>query len=284
MSASARSQVPSVPLKDGRSIPQLGLGVWQVPVDRCAEVVGHALEIGLRHVDTAAAYGNEAQVGEAIRESGIPRDDLFVTTKLWNDDQGHEAARRALHTSLERLGLDVVDLYLIHWPMPSAGRYVDTWKTFVELQQEGLVRSVGVSNFLPEHLDRIVAETGVEPVVNQVELHPRFAQRELRDVHAERGIVTEAWSPLGQGQVLEDATIAAIAERLGRTPAQVVLRWHLRQGNVVFPKSVTPARIEENLDLFGFELSAEDVAAIDALDRGPDGRIGPDPATFTSPS
>jgi len=268
-------------LRDGEQIPQLGFGVFQVPPSATAEAVLRALEAGYRHIDTAAAYRNEAEVGLAIRDAGLERRDVFVTTKCFNDDQGREPARRALHASLERLEFDYVDLYLIHWPVPAHDLYLETWEAFIELRDEGLLRSIGVSNFKEPHLERIIAATGETPAINQVELHPYFQQRGLRREHAERGIVTEAWSPLAQGQALEDPTIRAIAERHSRTPAQVVIRWHLQLANVVIPKSVTPARILENIDEYGIELSAEEMAQIDALDAGR--RTGPDPDTFIRP-
>jgi 2,5-diketo-D-gluconate reductase A len=272
------SQVPSIPLGSDVEIPQLGFGVFQVPPEDTAAVTARALQVGYRHIDTAAAYANEAGVGEAVRTSGLDRDELFIVTKCWNSDQGHDSALRACETSLRRLGLHYVDLYLIHWPVPSRDLYVETWKAFIALRGRGLVRAIGVSNFQPGHLRRVIEETGVTPAVNQVELHPRLAQAELRRVHDELGVVTEAWSPLAQGQVLDDPVIAAIAERHGKTAGQVVLRWHLQLGNVVIPKSVTPARIAENFDVFDFELSAEDMSAIGGLDRGE--RIGPHPDTF----
>jgi 2,5-diketo-D-gluconate reductase A len=276
--SSTTSPVPNVPLPDGVEIPQLGFGVFQVPPEDTTEVVLRALQTGLRHVDTAAAYQNEAQVGRALRASGLSREELFVTTKCWNDDQGFDRAKRALEASLDRLELDAVDLYLIHWPAPSQDLYLETWRAFIELKADGLVRAIGVSNFQPAHLARVVEETGVTPAVNQIELHPRLQQPGLRREHAARGIVTEAWSPLAQGQVLDDPVVTAIAEAHERTPGQVVLRWHLQLGNVVFPKSVTPGRIRENFELFDFELRSEDMAAIDALDAGE--RIGPDPDSF----
>jgi diketogulonate reductase-like aldo/keto reductase len=280
MSAPA-DRVPRLPLNDETEIPQLGFGVFQVPPADTAEVVTRALLAGYRHVDTAAAYRNEAGVGQALRASGLDRSEVFVTTKCFNDDQGRQQAPRALKASLDRLELDYVDLYLIHWPVPSRDRYVETWEAFVELQAEGLARSIGVSNFQPAHLERIVAATGVTPSVNQVELHPRLQQVGLRREHEELGIVTEAWSPLAQGRVLGDPAVVQIAEAHGRTPGQVVLRWHLQLGNVVIPKSVTPERIEQNLDVFDFHLDAGEMEAIEGLDTGE--RIGPDPDTFVRP-
>jgi 2,5-diketo-D-gluconate reductase A len=281
MSAST-DQVPRIALAGDVRIPQLGYGVFQVPPEITADVTTRALQAGYRHIDTAAAYGNETGVGQAFRASGLAREDVFITTKCFNDDHGFEAAKRACRASLDRLELDHVDLYLIHWPVPSQDRYAETWKAFIELQQEGLTRAIGVSNFQPAHLRRIIDETGVTPAINQVELHPRLQQPGLRREHAELGIVTEAWSPLAQGALLDDPVIRGLAEAHGRTPAQVVLRWHLQLGNVVIPKSVTPGRIEENFDLFGFELDAADMEAVAALDRGE--RIGPDPDTFVRPS
>nr|WP_051109600.1 aldo/keto reductase [Promicromonospora sukumoe] len=259
-------------------MPQIGFGVFQVPDAETTRAVGHALEAGYRSVDTAAVYGNEAGVGRALAESGLARDDLFVTSKLWTDSMARDAVRPALERSLELLGLDALDLYLIHWPAAARGQYVAAWEGLVEAREAGLVREIGVSNFQPAHLDAIVAATGVRPVVNQVELHPALQQRELRAHHAGLGIVTEAWSPLAQGAVLDEAAVAGAAEAHGVSAAQVVLRWHLQHGNVVIPKSVTPARIASNLDVLGFELTAQEVAAIDALDR--DGRTGPHPDRF----
>ncbi len=281
MTTSSSIDVPGVPLRGGGEIPQLGFGVFQVPPEDTEDVVLRALRAGYRHVDTAAAYRNEAAVGRAIRASGLAREEVFVTTKCFNDDQGYGESRRAFDASLERLGLEHVDLYLIHWPVPSHDRYVDTWRTFIELQGEGRAQAIGVSNFQPDHLDRIIAETGVTPAVNQIELHPRLQQPELRAKHEQLGIVTEAWSPLAQGQVLDDPTIVELAERHSKTPGQVVIRWHLQLGNVVFPKSVTPERIEQNIDVFGFELSDAEMDAIEKLDRGE--RTGPDPDTFVRP-
>jgi 2,5-diketo-D-gluconate reductase A len=270
---------PALDLNDNHTIPQLGFGVFLVPPDEAHAAVSHALKTGYRSIDTAAAYRNERGVGEAVRASGIDRGELFITTKVWNNDQGREEARRAFDASLERLGDDHVDLYLIHWPAPARDRYVETWKTLCELHTDGRARSIGVSNFRIEDLERVIEATGVTPAVNQIELHPRFQQSELRAFHAEHGIVTESWSPLGRGAVLEDETIGRIASAHGRTPAQVILRWHLQLGLVAIPKSVTPSRIEENFGVFEFELSDQDMDAIAALDAA-DGRIGPDPAGF----
>ncbi len=273
--------VPSLTLDDGVEIPQLGFGVFQVPPDETQRVVEEALAAGYRHIDTAAAYRNERGVGAAVAASGVPREEIFVTTKLWNASHGNDEARTAFEKSLGRLGLDRVDLYLIHWPVPLQDRFVETWRAFEEFREEGRARTIGVSNFRVEDLERLRAESETLPTVNQVELHPRFHQTELREYHARHGIVTEAWSPLGQGALLGEAPIVSIAERLGRTPAQVVLRWHLQLGNVVIPKSVTPERIRENIELFDFELGAEEMAAIEAIDSGR--RSGPDPATFSTP-
>jgi len=279
--SSQTGQVPLVPTRGGGAIPQLGFGVFQVPPDETTEVVLLALQQGYRHIDTAAAYRNEPEVGTAIRDSGLDRGEVYITTKCWNDNQGYEEARRALEKSLGRLETDYVDLYLIHWPVPAHDRYVETWKAFIEAREEGLVRTIGVSNFQPAHLRRLIEETGETPAVNQIELHPLLQQRGLRTEHEELGIVTEAWSPLAQGLALKEQAIAEIAGRHGRTPAQIVIRWQLQLGNVVFPKSVTPERIAENFDVFGFELDESEMDAIAALDRGE--RIGPDPDTFVRP-
>ncbi|MFJ2650001.1 aldo/keto reductase [Streptomyces sp. NPDC087420] len=265
------SKVPTVTLNNGIEMPQLGFGVWQVPNDETAQAVGTALEAGYRSIDTAAIYGNEEGTGQAVAASGIPRDELFITTKLWNADQGYDSTLRAFDTSLAKLGLDYVDLYLIHWPQPEKALYVDTYKAFEKILADGRARSIGVSNFLPEHLERLAAETSVVPAVNQIELHPRLQRAESRAYHAEHGIATEAWSPLAQGKNLLDVpTVVAVARKHGKTPAQVVLRWHLQLGNVVIPKSVTPSRIQENFDTVsaGFELDADDLAAFAALDEG----------------
>ena len=269
----------SLTLNDGRMIPQVGLGVWRTPADDAAVVVRTALKAGYRAVDTAAIYGNEAGVGEGVRASGLPRDEVFVTTKLWNESQGYDRALRAFDKSVERLGLDHVDLYLIHWPCPQQGLYLESWKALIRLREEGRARSIGVSNFAPEHLERIISETGVVPAVNQIELHPRFQQASLRAANAAAGVLTESWSPLGQGQILEDPIIAGLAAKHGVTPAQVVIRWHVQLGLIVIPKSVTPARIVQNLDVFGFALDTNDMAAMASLDTE-NGRIGPDPASF----
>jgi len=271
-------QIPNITLRDGVEIPQLGFGVFQVPPPETAEVVGRALLAGYRHIDTAAIYRNEVGVGEAIRASGLDRSDVFVTTKCFNDDHGYEQATAALMASLDRLKMEQVDLYLIHWPAPSKDLYVQTWRALIDLQAQGLARAIGVSNFEPSHLARIIEETGVTPVINQIELHPRFQQPVLRRTHAELGIVTEAWSPLAQGDVLEDPVITQIADAHARTAAQIVLRWHLQLEHVVIPKSVTQRRIEENLDLFDFQLSVGEMEAIGGLDVGQ--RRGPDPNVF----
>jgi 2,5-diketo-D-gluconate reductase A len=265
-------------LRDGNTIPQLGLGVFQTPPDLTASVVKIALASGYRHIDTAAIYVNEAGVGEGLRTSELAREDVFVTTKLWNADQGFDAALKAFDHSAKRLGLDYLDLYLIHWPSPRRDLYVQSWRALARLKEEGRVRSIGVSNFTADHLKRIIDETGVTPVLNQIELHPHFQQRALIATHKALGIATEAWSPLGQGKALADPVIGAIAARHGRTPAQVIIRWHLDSGLIVIPKSVTPKRIVENFDVFGFTLSAADLDAIAKLDS-PEGRIGSDPAT-----
>lgn len=275
---SSIDQVPHIALRDDGQIPQLGFGVFQIPPEETFEAVTNALNAGYRHIDTASAYGNEAEVGQAIKASGIPREELFVTTKCFNTDHGFDQAKNAFKTSLGKLELDYVDLYLIHWPVPHKDLFVETWKAFIDLQKDEVVRSIGVSNFRPEDLRRIIDETGVTPSVNQIELHPYFQQKGLRREHEDRGILTEAWSPLAQGKVLDDPVLKEIAETHGKTPGQVVLRWHVELGNVVFPKSVTPERIVENFDIFDFHLSPAEVERIDALDAGD--RTGPDPDTF----
>ncbi|MEU4835017.1 aldo/keto reductase [Streptosporangium sp. NPDC023615] len=267
-----------ITLNNGVSMPRLGFGVFQIPPAETVRAVTTALETGYRSIDTAKVYGNEREVGEALAASDLPRDDVFVTTKLWNDDQGYDSALAAFETSMERLGLDRLDLYLIHWPAPARDLYLDSWKALAKLYADGRIRAVGVSNFQPAHLTRVIDETGLVPAVNQIELHPALQQAELRAFHARHGIVTEAWSPLARGDVLDDPVIVDIAGRYGRTPAQVVLRWHLELGNVVIPKSVTPSRIRENLDVSGFALTDEDMARIAELDAGT--RTGPDPDDF----
>ncbi|MFI0899165.1 aldo/keto reductase [Streptomyces sp. NPDC020983] len=273
------SKVPDVTLNNGVTMPQLGFGVWQVPDDEAESAVATALDAGYRSIDTAALYANEEGTGRALAASGLPREELFVTTKLWNSDQGYDSALRAFDTSLAKLGLDYVDLYLIHWPQPRRDAYEETWRALERIAADGRARAIGVSNFQPAHLRRLVDGSATVPAVNQIELHPQLAQSELRAVHAELGVVTEAWSPLGQGKgLLASPVIARVAERHGRTAAQVVLRWHLQLGNVVIPKSVTPSRIRENIDVFDFALSPEDLAELAALDDGT--RLGPDPDAF----
>lgn len=273
--------IPRLALHDGIEIPQLGFGVFQIPPEDTQSAVETALDAGYRHIDTAAAYGNEAEVGAAFAAAGLPREDVFVTTKLWNAQQGHDSTLVAFEKSLERLGLDHVDLYLIHWPVPSEDRFIETWRAFERIYEEEAARTIGVSNFRIEDLERLEVETDTRPTINQVELHPGLQQAELRAWHDEHRIATEAWSPLAQGDLLDDETIVGIADRHGKTPAQVILRWHLRLGNVAIPKSVTPERIRENIELFDFELSDEEMAEFARLDRGE--RIGPDPATFVAP-
>jgi diketogulonate reductase-like aldo/keto reductase len=273
------TNVPALTLNNGVSMPQLGFGVWQVPDDEAEKAVATALEAGYRSIDTAALYQNEEGTGRALAASGLPRDEVFVTTKLWNDDQGYDQALRAFDRSLAKLGLDYVDLYLVHWPQPRRDAYRETWRALERIAAEGRARAIGVSNFQPAHLRRLIAGAEVVPAVNQVELHPQLAQSELRAVHAELGIATEAWSPLGQGKgLLDEPAVAKVAARHGRTAAQVVLRWHLQLGNVVIPKSVTPSRIRENIDVFDFALTGEDLAELAALDEGV--RLGPDPDAF----
>jgi diketogulonate reductase-like aldo/keto reductase len=273
------TEIPAITLNNGVVMPQLGFGVFQIPDAETTAAVSAALDAGYRSIDTAAGYRNEKGVGIALAESGIKRDELFVTTKLANSDQGYDETLRAFDASIGELGLDAVDLYLIHWPLPARDKYLDTWRAFERIYADGRARSIGVSNFQPDHLRRLIDNSNVVPALNQIELHPFLVQEQLRALDAELGIATEAWSPLAKGgELLGNPAITAIAERLGRTPAQVVLRWHLQLGNVVIPKSVTPSRIAENIDVFDFELTADDVAALTALDKGL--RTGPDPDTF----
>ena len=269
---------PTIALNDGHHIPRLGFGVWRLPDEDAPAVVGGAIQAGYRHIDTAQGYDNEEGVGRAVREAPVPRSELFITSKERTRDQGYDSTFRSLEGSLKRLGLDYLDLFLIHWPVPEHDRYAETWRALVELQAQGRVRSIGVSNFLPTHFDRLIGETGVVPAVNQVELHPRYQQRDIRDWHAAHGIATESYSPLGGegAAVLREPVVADIAARLGRTPAQVVIRWHLQQDLVVLPKTANPTRAVENLDVWGFTLSPEDMAQINALDR-PDGKTLPRP-------
>ncbi len=270
---------PTLTFNDGNTIPQLGYGVWQVEDDVAEKVVRQAFEAGFRHIDTAKIYGNESGVGRAIASSGLSAEEIFITTKLWNADQGYESTLAAFEESMDRLGLETLDLYLIHWQQPKQDKFVDTWKALIELKKRGRVKSIGVSNFTVEGLDRIIDETGVVPAINQVELHPFFNQAELRAFNASKGILTQAWSPLGQGgELLENATVAEIAAKHDATPAQVVIAWHLAIGNVVIPKSVTESRIQENFTALGVKLDDAEVEAINGLDRGAEGRIGPDPA------
>lgn len=274
--------IPNITLNDGNSIPQLGFGVFQIEPNDTAKAVGEALEIGYRHIDTAQMYGNEKEVGEAIRVSGLDRGDVFVTSKLSNAFHEPEDARRAFEGTLSDLGFDYVDLFLIHWPLPTLydGDFVSTWKTLEEFHSDGRARSIGVSNFQVEHLQRLAAETDTVPAVNQIEVHPYLTNEAVRLYGKEHGIATEAWSPIAQGAVLDDPTITEIADRVGRTPAQIVLRWHLQRGDIVFPKSVAPSRMKENFELFDFELDSDDMDAIAALDRSEEGRIGPHPDRF----
>ncbi|MFD9892650.1 aldo/keto reductase [Amycolatopsis sp. NPDC059027] len=275
------TSVPTVKLNNGVEMPQLGFGVFQVPDAETTAAVKAALDAGYRSIDTAAIYGNEAGVGQAITESGIARDELFITTKLWNADQGYDTTLKAFDESLAKLGLDRLDLYLIHWPTPERDRYLDTWKAFERLYADGRVRAIGVSNFQPAHLERLIDASAVVPAVNQIELHPYLQQARLREFDAKHGIATEAWSPLAKGgDLLGESAVQALAQKYQRTPAQIVLRWHLHLGNIVIPKSVTPSRIAENFDLFGFTLADEDVAELSTLERGL--RTGPDPDTMNA--
>ncbi|MFT4149230.1 MAG: aldo/keto reductase [Paracoccaceae bacterium] len=270
--------VPTMTFRDGRKMPQLGFGLWQVPGDQAARVVGDAVAAGYRMADGAAIYGNEAGLGQGVRDCGLPRTQIFVTTKVWNDRQGFDSTLAAVDESLARLGLAFVDLMLIHWPCPAAGKAVETWRALIRARDEGKCRSIGVSNFRPEDLERIVDATGEVPVLNQIEIHPRLQQAEARALHDRMGIVTQSWSPLGRGLVLDTPEIAAIAARLGKSPAQVVLRWHVQSGLAVIPRSTRAAGLAENIDVFDFALSEDDMGLIAGLETGQ--RTGPDPATF----
>jgi 2,5-diketo-D-gluconate reductase A len=276
------SAVPGITLNDGNTIPQLGFGVYQIGPEDTAQAVGKALEIGYRHIDTAEMYGNEKGVGEAVRASGLDRGDVFVTSKLNNGFHEPQDARDAFERTLSELGFDYVDLFLIHWPLPTLydGDFVSTWKTLEEFHRDGRARSIGVSNFQIEHLEKLAAETDTVPAVNQIEVHPYFSNDRVRGYGREHGIATEAWAPIAKGKVLDDPTITQIADNVDKTPAQVVLRWHIQRGDIVFPKSVTPSRMKENFELFDFELDPSDVEGIAALDQGKEGRTGPNPDTF----
>jgi len=272
------THIPSLTLNNGTSIPQLGFGVFQVEPEETRQAVLSALETGYRHIDTAEMYGNEKEVGQAVRDSAVPREQVFVTSKLNNGFHAHDAALAAFDRTMEDLGFDYLDLFLIHWPLPAVGDFTETWKAMEEIYRSGRARAIGVSNFLPHHLERLAQTSTTVPAVNQIEVHPYLAQDGLRAYNADHGIATEAYSPIAQGKVLDDPVVTAIAERLERSPAQVTLRWHIQRGDIVFPKSVTPSRVEENFRLFDFELTADDMAAISGLDRGE--RTGFDPDTF----
>lgn len=276
------SNVPAIELNDGKSIPQLGFGVFQIPPDDTAAAVKRALDIGYRHIDTAEMYGNEKGVGQGIRDAGLDRAEVFVTSKLNNGFHKPDEARRAFDRTLKALESDYVDLFLIHWPLPTLydGDFVSTWKVLEEFAADGRARSIGVSNFQPAHLDRLAAETDTVPAVNQIEVHPFFANEPVRAYGRAHGIATEAWSPIAQGKVLDDPVITRISKALGKSPAQVVLRWHVQRGDIIFPKSVTPERIKSNFELFDFDLDGSDMDAISALDKGESGRTGPNPDTF----
>lgn len=268
----------AITLRDKQQMPQLGFGVWQVSDAEAEACVTEAFKVGYRSIDTAAIYRNENGVGRAIKNSNLARNDMFITTKLWNEDQGRDNALKAIDASLSKLGLDYVDLYLVHWPSPHRGLYLETWKTMVEIKKQGKAKSIGVSNFMPQHLQEIIDATGEVPVLNQIELHPRFQQKELRALHEKHGIFTECWSPLGQGQILNDAVLTSIAAKHKKTPAQVIIRWHLQNNFIVIPKSATPSRIKENFAVSDFTLDSEDMKQIAAMDSI-DGRIGPNPLT-----
>ncbi len=273
------AQVPSIRLSDGTSIPQLGVGVWQVDPAITARVVRDAIAAGYRSIDTAEGYQNEEGVGEAIRSAGVPRGELYITSKLRNGGHARDKALAAFDDTMKKLGIEQLDLFLIHWPVPSQDKYVEAWKTLVELKEQGRIRSIGVSNFDQDHLERIIGETGEAPVVNQIELHPRFQQRDKRAFHKEKRIAIESWSPLGSGRMLDDATVSAIAKKHGKTVAQTIIRWHLQEGLIVIPKSTHKERLVENFAVFAFELDAEDMAKIAGLDRESAGRVGANPAT-----
>lgn len=269
---------PMMTLNDGRRMPQLGTGIWQIDDAKTPEVVSQALKIGYRLIDGAAAYKNERGLGQGLRDADVPRDEVFVTSKLWNDAQGHDAALRAFDATMERTGLEYLDLYLIHWPLPALNAYVDSWKALVRLRDEGRVRSIGVANFHEAHLTRLIDETGVTPALNQIELHPSLPQVAMREVNRRLGIVTQSWTPLGRGDSFTAPEVVAVAERLGRSPAQVILRWHIQHGLSVIPKSENPDRLAQNFEVLDFELTGQDMAALDGLDRNH--RTGPDPETF----
>lgn len=273
------ASVPSIKLRDGRSIPQLGLGVWQVDADITARVVLDAIELGYRSIDTAEGYHNEEGVGEAIRRSPVPREELFITSKLRNGGHARDLALSSFDATMKALGIEQLDLFLIHWPVPSQDKYVEAWKTMVELKNQGRIRSIGVSNFNQDHLERIIGETGETPVINQIELHPRFQQRDKRDYHREHKIHIESWSPLGSGRMLDDKAVGEIANKHGKSIAQVILRWHLQEGLIVIPKSIHKQRMAENFAVFDFKLDAGDLDKMVRLDQGPKGRAGANPAT-----
>ena len=271
--------IPALELNDGRSIPQLGFGVFQIDPDETAEKVAHAIEVGYRHIDTAQMYQNEAGTGQGVKDSGVSRDDLWITTKLNNNNHEPGRVRESLEESLEKLGMDAVDLFLIHWPLPGEydGDYVSTWEAMIECREAGLAKSVGVSNFQPDHLDKLAAATDVVPAVNQIEVHPYFANSDVRRYNQQHGIHTEAWSPIAQGAILDDGVLNEIAEATGKSPAQVALRWHIQRGDIIFPKTNSPERMAENFDLFDFQLSKDHEILIDRLDKGEEGRQGPHP-------
>ena len=271
--------VPTIKLSDGNSIPQLGLGVWQVEPTITAQVVRDGIKAGYRLIDTAEGYNNEAGVGEAIRSAGVPREQLFITSKLRNGGHARDAALKSFDASMKALGLEQIDMFLIHWPVPSQDKYVEAWKTLVELQQQGRIKSVGVSNFNPDHLERIIKETGVTPVVNQIELHPDFQQRDKREFMKRHTIEIESWSPLGSGRLLDNKAIGEIAKKHGKSVAQAIIRWHLQEGLIVIPKSIHANRMAENLAVFDFELDGDDMKKLAGLDKGSKGRVGADPAT-----